>query len=230
MECGDRARVTHTCSRAAEVDRPLPLRGEAACGMGRRGDGGAKAQPERSMTRLRANSFRGSRKAMSSKRPVPDLHGSSARHAAADISFEMFARRRIAAAPAADRAVSVERRKAMRFRCPHAIGDGSDDNHVAPRGAPSPLIGVMRTRTRLASRAGTLTLVKISHGWRSNWSRNDAIKILQTFYAIFRRPGDNLSATRQIKRRWPGSGFCEKLTPGRTIARGSLVAFSISTG
>ena len=153
MECGDRARVTHTCSRAAEVDRPLPLRGEAACGMGRRGDGGAKAQPERSMTRLRANSFRGSRKAMSSKRPAPDLHGSSARHAAADISFEMFARRRIAAAPAADRAALVERRKAMRFRCPHAIGDGSDDNHVAPRGAPSPLIGVMRTRTRQASRA-----------------------------------------------------------------------------
>jgi len=54
-------------------------------------------------------------------------------------------------------------------------------------------------------------------------------QISRILYANSPHNSDNLSASAQTKRRWLGSGFCEKLMLGR-MTSDSLVAFSVSAG
>jgi len=143
MKRGARARVTHTRSRAAEVDPSAPTTG--SCRL--------RHETERKRRRESAarTRDRGSARIGFAVRatprphpvPVPDLRGSLARHAAAKASLARLSRAgRSRPLRRADRLALVERRKAMRFSFGRfASGEaGSDNNHVAPGGAPSPLV------------------------------------------------------------------------------------------
>ncbi len=149
-----RARDAHTRLGRLRLTRPLPLRGDAACGTKRSGQ---TASPRSGSGRVsggvshrvlrnqqRADSFRGPRKATPSPVPALNLRGSSCLNAAADVAACSDVRApAIAALLIEGRSpASMERRKAMRvsFSPPPEMDARRDDNTVAPRGAPFPLI------------------------------------------------------------------------------------------
>ena len=123
------------------MTRPLPLRGDAACGVGRNGGRGAKAP---TMRRLALSPISASRSKLARILGLKE-------NAAAD-GIRRFAARCMSArcgwsvGAGPRRWWSAARRCALRTTWPSQGHAERDDNDVAPCGAPSPLAFLRRER------------------------------------------------------------------------------------